>query len=108
MMNVMCVTLLGESFVLPESDESAVYGFYRNEYVLTSSLERAISVAKARTLQKLAKRSIESLGSGQPDLRVERVVAQMPLSRLLRNEGFQFFRTDSNAAQEDEDEFLVE
>jgi hypothetical protein len=104
MMNVICVTLLGESFVLPETDESAVYGFYRNEYVLTSSPERAISIAKTRTLKKLAKRSIETLGSTSAHLRVERITEQMPLSRLLRNEGFQFFRTDPEGTQEDDAE----
>jgi hypothetical protein len=55
MMNVFCIMLLGEDFYFPEGDEKVEYGFYRNEYVLTSSRERAIAVAKARTLKKLAK-----------------------------------------------------
>jgi hypothetical protein len=104
MIQVFCITLVGESVVLPAADEGAEYGFYRNEYVLATSSERAIEVAKARTIKKLAKRSIESVKDNPLEMKVERIIEQMPLSRLLRNEGFQFFRTDCETAYDVDDE----
>jgi hypothetical protein len=104
MMNVFCIMLLGEDFYFPERDEKVEYGFYRNEYVLTSSRERAIAVAKARTLKKLAKQSIEPGGGGPVELEAESITRNLPLSRLLRNEGFLFFRMDSEEGQEDQEE----
>ncbi|UUZ52243.1 hypothetical protein LP419_21790 [Massilia sp. H-1] len=101
MMHVFCIQLLAESVIIPNETAGAQFGFYRNEYVLTSSQERAIVVAKERTMKKLAKISIVPVPGLPFYLEADDVTPNMPLSRVFRNEGFCFFRTDLETSEED-------
>jgi len=93
MIQVYCILLVGEPILLYDESASVEYGFYRNEYVLSFSPEKAIAVAKANVMKKLSGKPI-ALIEGRPiQLKVEKVTSKMPLTRLFRNEGFLFFPT---------------
>lgn len=89
MIQVFCVFLVGEPLLL--GDETKELGFYRNEYVASSSSERAIAKAKAKTMERLARKGAKFIEERPFTLQVENVKPGMPLWRLLRNEGFLFF-----------------
>ncbi|KQV59054.1 MULTISPECIES: hypothetical protein [unclassified Duganella] len=87
MIQFYCVQLLGEPFLLDGEE----FGFYRNEYVLALSEERAIDVAKIKTMKRLESVMPQFI-DGQPFvLKVESIKTGMQPWRLLRNEGFLFF-----------------
>ena len=89
------VFLTGEPFLLERDGKKIEYGFYRNEYVASSSEEKAIAIAKTRTLRKLNGMAIEMIEGRPIELRVEELKAGIPIWYLFRNEGFVFFRVDS-------------
>ena len=70
-------------------------GFYRNEYVASSSEERAIAKAKIKTMERLARKGAKFIEGKPFALQVEKVKPGMPLWMLLRNEGFLFFPVDT-------------
>jgi hypothetical protein len=70
------------------------FGFYRNEYVLSFSEDRAIAVAKVRTLKRLELLEATFVKDNPLTLKVEEIEQGMPPWRLLRKEGFIFFPLD--------------
>ena len=92
MIQVFCVLLVGEPLLL--GGDPKELGFYRNEYVASSSSERAIAKAKAKTMERFARMGAKFIEGKPFALQVENVKPGMPLWRLLRNEGFLFFPVD--------------
>lgn len=92
-MQVFCIFLVGEPLLL--GDDTQEVGFYRNEYVASLSEERAVAAAKAKTLQRLARKGARFVDGKPFVLKVEEVKSRMPLWKLLRNESFLFFPVDS-------------
>jgi hypothetical protein len=90
------VLVAGEPFLLDRDGASDQFGFYRNEYLLSSSAEGAIHTAKARALKKLARKHVRFLDDQPLELRVEEVKEGVSLWRLFASEGFIFFPIDSN------------
>jgi hypothetical protein len=84
----------GEPVHLTRDGRKVEYGFYRNEYVASSSAEKAIIAAKTHTLKKLSEKSCEAIQESPVELCVEFVKEGVPLWRLLRNESFLFFPID--------------
>lgn len=95
MIQVYCVQLVGEPFLLERDGTKVEYGFYRNEYVAAWSEERAIAAAKAKALRRFAERSAEMVEGRPMTLKVEEITPGVPPWRLLRNEGFILFPVDS-------------
>lgn len=99
MIRVFCVFLVGEPLLLEGDTEE--FGFYRNEYVASSSEERAVAVAKAKTMKRLESKAPKFIEGKPFTLKVEKVKPGMPLRRLLRNEGFIFFPVESEGPNEE-------
>lgn len=95
MIQVYCVQLVGEPFLLERDGVKVEFGFYRNEYVAAWSEEGAIEAAKAKTLSKFADRSAEMIEGRPMTLKVEKITSGLPPWRLFRNEGFLLFPVDS-------------
>jgi hypothetical protein len=95
LIQVYCVQLVGEPFLLERDGAKVEFGFYRNEYVASWSEERAIAIAKAKTLSKFADRSAEMIEGRPMTLKVEKITSRVPPWRLFRNEGFLLFPVDS-------------
>jgi len=93
LIQVFCVFLVGEPLLL--GDDTKEMGFYRNEYVASSSEENAVAKAKARTMERLARNGAKFIEGKPFALQVENVKPGMPLWRLLRSEGFLFFPVDT-------------
>lgn len=93
MIEVFRVYLVGEPLLLAEGLQEL--GFYRNEYVASSSEGRAIAAAKVKTMERLGSQGVKFIDGRPLVLRVEEVEGGMPLWRLLRNEGFIFFDVNS-------------
>jgi hypothetical protein len=94
LIRVFCVLLVGEPLLLEGGTKE--FGFYRNEYVASLSEEQAIAAAKAKTMKRLERKAAAKQIGGKPlTLRVEKVKPGVPPWRLLRNEGFIFFPTNS-------------
>ncbi len=93
MIRVFCVFLVGEPLLL-EGDTKEL-GFYRNEYVASSSEERAVATAKAKAMKRLERKGAKFIEGKPFTLKVEKVKPGMPPWRLLRSEGFLFFPVDS-------------
>lgn len=89
----LCVLLVGEPLLL--EGEAKEFGFYRNEYVASSSEERAVAAAKANTMKRLERKGARFIDGKPLTLKAENVKPGMPPWRLLRNEGFLFFPLDS-------------
>jgi len=83
--------LEGAPFLLGQDDVLVSHGFYRNEYVLATSKEKAASIAIAKTLKKFQKRMPEFIDGRPLHINANKVTAGMPFWRLFRNEGFVFF-----------------
>lgn len=92
MFQVYCVRLIGERFSLLQKDSKTEFGFFHNEYVLAFSKEKAIGIAKIKTLQKLKKKK-DVLGVEEKsfEIRVDEVNKARSIFRLLREEGFIFY-----------------
>lgn len=86
---------MGEPFLLKRNGVDVEFGFYRNEYVISSSEQKAIASAKARTLRKFADRSARMVEGRPMTLRVEKIAKGVPPWRIFRNEGFLMFPADS-------------
>jgi hypothetical protein len=95
LIRVFCVFLVGEPF-LREGDPKE-FGFYRNEYVVSSSEERAVAAAKAKTMKRLQGKPIKFIDGKPFTLKVENIKSGMSPLRLLRNEGFLFFPVNEPA-----------
>ena len=93
MIRIYCVLLVGEPFFLESEKEE--FGFYRNEYVIASSEENAISIAKRNTIKKLRRKNINAIEGHPMTLKADEVKSGMPIWRLFRNEGFIFFPVNS-------------
>ncbi len=97
MIQVFCIQLVGEPLLLNEGAQEV--GFYRNEYVLAQSEERAIAAAKAKAMKRLERKAARFIEGKPFALKVESVKLGMPPWRLLRNEGFLFFPLDEPDSQ---------
>ena len=85
--------MVGEPLLL--EGDSRELGFYRNEYVASSSEQQAVAAAKIKTIKRLQRKGAKFIEGRPFTLRVEKVEAGMPLWRLLRSEGFVFFEADA-------------
>lgn len=92
MIQVFCIQLVGEPLLL--SGDNQEVGFYRNEYVVAQSVERAIAAAKTKALKRLERKAARFIEGKPFTLRVESIKIGMSLWRLLRSEGFLFFPVD--------------
>lgn len=97
MIHVFCVFLVGEP-LLREGDTEE-FGFYRNEYVASSTVEGAVAAAKAKTMKRLERKAIKFIDGKPFTLKVEHVKSGMPPWRLFRNEGFLFFPVNEPDSQ---------
>lgn len=93
MIQVFCVFLVGEPLLL--GSDTKELGFYRNEYVMSLSEQRAVAAAKAKTMKRLERKGARFIDGKPFELKVENVNSGMPPWRLLRNEAFLFFPVDS-------------
>lgn len=93
MIQVFCVFLVGEPLLL--ADGTKEMGFYRNEYVASSSEDDAVAKAKARTMERLARKGAQFIEGKPFVLQVENVKPSLHLWRILRSEGFLFFPVDT-------------
>lgn len=89
MIQVFCIQLLGEPFLLGEDAEEK--GFYHNEFVLALSEQRAIAAAKSKTMKRLARLAPRFIEGKPFTLQVEEVKSGASPLRLLRAQGFLFF-----------------
>lgn len=89
MIKVYCVMVVGEPFL--RGDEKKEFGFYRNEYVLAFSDDKAIALAKSRALKRLERKGVEFIKDKPFSLKVENIKSGFSPLWLLRNEGFLFF-----------------
>jgi hypothetical protein len=95
LIQIYCVQLVGEPFLLKRDGTKVEFGFFHNEYVAAWSEERAVAAAKVKTLRKFADRSAEMIEGRPMTLKVEEITSGVPPWRLLRNEGFILFSADS-------------
>jgi len=93
LIQIYCVFLIGEPLLL--DDKTQEFGFYRNEYVVSLSEDRAVAAAKIRTMKRLKHKEVRFIDGKPLTLKVEKIELGMPPWRLLRNEGFIFFPMDS-------------
>lgn len=97
MIQVYCVFFMGEPLLLGEDAQEL--GFYRNEYVLSTSVDGAVKAAKAKTIKRLEQKAIRFIEGKPFALSVEKVKPGIPPWRLLRSEGFLFFPADEADSQ---------
>ena len=90
-MHIYCVLVVCQPFFLKTDGKKVESGFFRNEYVMAPSVEKAIAVAKARTLRKMRRIQIEMIEDKPMQVGVDEIKTRVPISRLLRDEGFLFF-----------------
>jgi len=93
--HVYRVLLCGEPFFLETDNGKIECGFHRNEYVLASSPKQAVDKAKRKAATKVRRKALEMIPDKPFELTAEQIDADVPLTRLLRNEGFLFFPIDS-------------
>jgi len=93
LIRVFRIYLVGEPLIFGEGTREV--GFYRNEYVASSSEERAVAAAKAKTMKKLERSGARFIEGKPMNLQVEKVEDGMAPWRLFRNEGFIIFDVDS-------------
>jgi hypothetical protein len=105
MISVYCVTINGEPILMEdENGELIEYGFYRNEFILTTSEEKAFLIAQKRTLKKLHRRSIQMVENKPIQFIAEEIKYKAPLYELFSNQGFLFYRLDEDTEEAEMEE----
>ena len=88
--------LNGAKFVMQLENENVPCGFVKNEYIWAASEAEAIGKAKQRVLSRLSENpSIHTLNDVPISIDSEEVESGIPLWKLLSNEGFIFYKLET-------------
>jgi hypothetical protein len=88
---VYCITINGEPVLLEKDGELMEHGFYRNEFMLTTSEEKSARIAKRRSLGKLQRQSIRAIKDKPLKLVVKEMEIGAPFYTIFSNQGFTFY-----------------
>lgn len=95
-MTVFRITLSGKKLVMRSDGDEVICGVIKNQYVWSATEADAIEQAKRRVLFQLADNpAVHSLSDSPISLEVDEIESGVPLWKLFTNEGFVFYKIES-------------